>query len=88
MIFVVLGTQKFHCNRLLREIDRLVEKQTIKEEVFAQKGYSDYEKGKYLEVLICNIGSFCIGFCHPYYRGCVQIRQYAYFVSLLCFSAR
>ena len=42
MIFVVLGTQKFQCNRLLMEIDRLVEQKIITEEVFAQRGYSDY----------------------------------------------
>ena len=37
LIFVVLGTQKFQCNRLLKQIDRLVE-----DPVFAQKGHSDY----------------------------------------------
>lgn len=42
MIFVVLGTQKFQCNRLLKEIDRLVETGVITETVFAQKGNSDY----------------------------------------------
>lgn len=42
MIFVVLGTQKFQCNRLLKEIDRLVENGSITEKVFAQKGNSDY----------------------------------------------
>ena len=47
MIFVVLGTQKFQCNRLLKEIDRLVEEGLIKEDVFAQKGCSDYEPRNY-----------------------------------------
>lgn len=42
MIFVVLGTQKFQCNRLLKEIDKLLENGVIKDEVFAQKGHSDY----------------------------------------------
>ena len=42
MIFVVLGTQKFQCNRLLRQIDRLIEEGKITEEVFAQRGNSDY----------------------------------------------
>ena len=42
MIFVVLGTQKFQCNRLLMEIDRLIEQKRIMEEVYAQRGYSDY----------------------------------------------
>lgn len=43
MIFVTLGSQKFQFNRILREIDRLIEIGIIKEEVFAQIGYSDYE---------------------------------------------
>ena len=42
MIFVVLGTQKFQCNRLLRQIDKLIEEEKITEEVFAQRGHSDY----------------------------------------------
>ena len=42
MIFVTLGSQKFQFNRLLIEIDRLVEEGKITEEVFAQTGYSDY----------------------------------------------
>lgn len=43
MIFVVLGTQKFQCNRLLKKLDDLVGEGKINEEVFAQKGNSDYE---------------------------------------------
>lgn len=43
MIFVVLGTQKFQCNRLLRQIDELMEEGKITETVFAQRGHSDYE---------------------------------------------
>lgn len=50
MIFVVLGTQKFQCNRLLKEIDRLVEMRLIKEQVFAQQGYSDYVPKYYCSV--------------------------------------
>lgn len=42
MIFVTVGSQKFQFNRLLREIDNLVEQKKIAEEVFAQTGYSDY----------------------------------------------
>ena len=42
MIFVTLGSQKFQFNRLLKELDHLVEKGVLKEEVFAQIGYSDY----------------------------------------------
>ncbi len=42
MIFVTLGSQKFQFNRLLKEIDRLIEDNEITEEVFAQIGYSNY----------------------------------------------
>ncbi|MBE5938632.1 MAG: glycosyl transferase [Lachnospiraceae bacterium] len=47
MIFVVLGTQKFQCNRLLRLVDKLVEDGVITEEVVAQRGYSDYSPQNY-----------------------------------------
>lgn len=47
MIFVTLGSQKFQFNRLLREIDRLVEERIIIEDVFAQVGYSDYKPKNY-----------------------------------------
>lgn len=43
MIFVTLGTQKFQLNRLLRLLDGLYEKGLLKEEAFAQIGYSDYK---------------------------------------------
>ena len=42
MIFVILGTQKFQFNRLLKKIDELIEKKVIKEDVFAQIGNSTY----------------------------------------------
>lgn len=42
MIFVTLGSQKFQFNRLLIQIDKLIEENKITEEVFAQTGYSDY----------------------------------------------
>lgn len=47
MIFVILGSQKFQFNRLLKEIDRLIEANEITEEVFAQIGYSDYQPQNY-----------------------------------------
>lgn len=47
MIFVTLGSQKFQFNRLLKEIDKLVQERKIVEEVFAQTGYSDYEPKNY-----------------------------------------
>ncbi|MBQ8541053.1 MAG: glycosyl transferase [Clostridia bacterium] len=42
MIFVAVGTQKFSFNRLLKNIDDLIEAGAITEEVFAQIGNSDY----------------------------------------------
>jgi len=47
LIFVTVGSQKFQFNRLLIEIDRLIEEGKIIEEVFAQIGYSDYEPKNY-----------------------------------------
>lgn len=47
MIFVTLGSQKFQFNRLLKELDELVEKKKIKEKIFAQIGYSDYKPKNY-----------------------------------------
>ena len=47
MIFICLGTQIFPMNRVLIEIDNLIEKQLIKEEVFAQIGKSDYHPKHY-----------------------------------------
>ena len=40
MIFVTLGSQKFQFNRILIEIDKLIEDKYITENVFAQTGYS------------------------------------------------
>ncbi|MDO4173551.1 MAG: PssE/Cps14G family polysaccharide biosynthesis glycosyltransferase [Eubacteriales bacterium] len=42
MVFVTVGSQKFPFNRLLEQIDGLMEKGVLTEEVFAQTGYSDY----------------------------------------------
>ena len=42
MIFLILGTQKFQLNRLLKEVDSLCEAGVICESVYAQKGHSDY----------------------------------------------
>lgn len=47
MIFITVGSQKFQFNRLLVEIDRLVEEGKITEDIFAQTGYSDYEPKNY-----------------------------------------
>lgn len=48
MIFVSVGTQKFSFERLLKEIDHLINKNYIKEDVFAQIGYTDYVPENYL----------------------------------------
>lgn len=43
MIFVTLGSQKFPFDRLLTELDRLIESGVITDSVFAQTGYSTYK---------------------------------------------
>lgn len=43
MIFVTVGTHEQPFDRLLREIDRLVETGVINEEVVVQSGFSEYE---------------------------------------------
>ena len=42
MIFVMLGTQNNPFQRLLEEIDKLIDKNIIKEEVIVQAGYTEY----------------------------------------------
>ena len=42
MIFVTVGSQKFQFNRLLKQIDKLIEDNVITNEVYAQIGVSDY----------------------------------------------
>ena len=42
MIFVKLGSKRFQFNRLLQKLDELVSSKIIKQEIFAQIGYSDY----------------------------------------------
>ena len=43
MIFVMLGTQNNSFQRLLEEIDKLISKNIIKEEVIVQAGYTQYQ---------------------------------------------
>lgn len=43
MILVMLGTQNNSFHRLLEEIDRLIKKEIIQEEVIVQAGYTKYE---------------------------------------------
>ncbi|MGV2623082.1 UNVERIFIED_CONTAM: glycosyltransferase [Halobacillus marinus] len=47
MIFVTLGTQKFPFDRLLIELDRLVENEFLTDEIVAQRGYSTYTPKNY-----------------------------------------
>ena len=47
MILVAVGSQKFQFNRLLKEIDRLIEDKKITDKVFAQIGASDYKPKNY-----------------------------------------
>lgn len=47
MIFVTLGSQKFQFNRLLIELDKLLEEKKICNDIFAQIGYSDYKPKNY-----------------------------------------
>lgn len=47
MIFIVLGTQKFQLNRLLKLIDQYIDEKIINEEVVAQIGNSTYEPKNY-----------------------------------------
>ena len=58
MIFITLGSQKFQFNRLLKKIDELIENGTIKEEVFAQTGASDYKPQHYGYVDFMDNGTF------------------------------
>jgi len=53
MIFVILGTQKFQLNRLLKKLDQYVAQGIIQEEIIAQIGYSDYlpKRYQYVEFL-------------------------------------
>ncbi|EGW41275.1 PssE/Cps14G family polysaccharide biosynthesis glycosyltransferase [Desulfosporosinus sp. OT] len=58
MIFVVLGTQKFQCNRLLKQVDELIESGEIDEPTFAQVGHSDYRPKYYKYIDFLDKASF------------------------------
>ncbi len=47
MIFITLGSQKFQFNRLLKEVDRIINNGVMQEKIFAQIGYSDYKPKNY-----------------------------------------
>lgn len=42
MIFITVGSQKFQFDRLLEEVDKLIETKKIKDDVMAQIGYCTY----------------------------------------------
>lgn len=43
MVFVTIGTERFSFDRLIKEIDRLVEENKINDSVFVQLGFCKYE---------------------------------------------
>lgn len=47
MIFVTVGTHEQPFNRLLKCIDKMIDSGQINEEVYAQKGYTDYVPKNY-----------------------------------------
>ena len=47
MIFVSVGTHNEQFNRLLEELDRLVESKQIRDKIVAQTGYSTYKPKNY-----------------------------------------
>lgn len=52
MIFVMLGTQNNPFQRLLEEIDRLINKNVIDEEIVVQAGYTQYQpKNKKMKII-------------------------------------
>lgn len=59
MIFVTLGSQKFPFDRLLKELDRLIEAGVITQPVFAQTGYSTYTPSHFAFEPFLDRDSFC-----------------------------
>lgn len=47
MIFITVGTHEQGLDRLLIEIDKLIESNKVQEDVFAQIGYSEYKPKNY-----------------------------------------
>lgn len=43
MIFITVGSQKFQFDRLLKEVDKIIEKGYLKDKVFAQTGFCNYK---------------------------------------------
>lgn len=49
MIFVIVGSQKFSFDRLLKEVDRLLSEKRINEEVIVQRGHCTHRSVLYKE---------------------------------------
>lgn len=47
MIFVCVGSRDYQFNRLLRELDKLVAKEKVTDQILAQIGQSEYEPKNY-----------------------------------------
>lgn len=50
MVFIILGSQKFQFDRLLKKVDELIEEGVITDSVFAQTGSSTYSPKNYESV--------------------------------------
>jgi UDP-N-acetylglucosamine transferase subunit ALG13 len=59
LIFVTVGSQKIQFDRLLKKIDELIEEGKLKEEVFAQVGYSTYIPKHFSYEKFLNKDQFC-----------------------------
>ncbi len=58
MIFIALGSQRFQFNRLLKTVDELIGQKKIKEQVFAQRGHSDYQPENFAYKNFLNMDEF------------------------------
>ena len=58
MIFVAVGTQRFKFDRLLRQVDSLVENGFLQDDIFAQTGSSSYKPKFYKSKEFLNKSEF------------------------------
>lgn len=58
MIFVTVGSQKIPFDRLIRQIDKMVQSGEIQEEVFAQIGASEYTPSSFLYQRYLSAGEY------------------------------
>lgn len=61
MIFVITGTGQWPFDRLVKEVDRLIENDIIKEKVFIQLGSCTYEPKHCLWERFLSFGEMCKG---------------------------